>query len=150
MYNDFGERIFSVPKAEGYWIHRQGMVITLCGYLKHVDIVIGFPSLFGYSMDEIIKAYRETGEPIGHEGRARERIIKDCIMRGWIRVRRYPKAGSWTVNLPEVSKPYSSIVSLWARAMVFYDFRYDSVQIDLPNGRITYEMSELVRSDILM
>lgn len=148
--NAFSDMEIRIPRAEGYWIHRQGMVITLCGNIKHIDIVIGFPSLFGYTMDEIIKAHREAREPIGHEGRAREKIIKDCIKRGWIRVRRYPKAGSWTVNVPEISKPYSSIVSLWARAMVFYGFRYDSVQIDLPEGRITYGMSELARSDILM
>ena len=150
MGPDFRERDISIPKAEGYWINNQGMVITLSGNIKHIDIVIGFPSLFGYTMDLIMSAYSKAGEPLGHEGRAREKIIKDCIKRGWIRVRRYPKACSWTVNLPELSAPNSSIVSLWARAMVFYGFRYDSVQIDLPVGRILHEMGELVKSNLLM
>ncbi len=57
--DDFREKKICIPRAEGYWIHRQGMVITLCDNLKHIDMVIGFPSLFGLSR------FFENGVKIG-------------------------------------------------------------------------------------
>ncbi len=66
----------------------------------HIETVISQPERFGLSLEQILKEYKETGEPLGLEGKARENILLRLIEQGWIRIRHYPKAPSrtWKIN----------------------------------------------------
>ena len=56
---------------------------------SHIAAVIADPALFGVTREYIEGVYRDNGERLGWEGRAREKIIKGLLERGWIRIRDY-------------------------------------------------------------
>jgi hypothetical protein len=65
----------------------------------HIRFVIENPDLFDIPTEEIHRIYREQGEPIGFEGRARKEIIAMLIENGWIRIRHYVRPQDyWTVQ----------------------------------------------------
>lgn len=132
-----------VPFAEGYWFSNRGSFIPLPGDRKHIDEVISDPPLFGLTMESLSGLYEEEDEPMGIEGRARKRIILDCVKRGWIRIRRYPREGRWTVNVYELTDRNRHHLTRWAAAMSGYGFALDEVTIDLPDGFLKYTMGEL-------
>lgn len=56
---------------------------------SHIASVIADPELFGVTREYIERVYKAYGEPLGWEGVARERVIKELIARGFIRIRDY-------------------------------------------------------------
>jgi hypothetical protein len=51
-------------------------------------MVLEKPEKFGLTKEELRKFYESYGEPLGHEGRAREEIIKRLMRKKWIRIRK--------------------------------------------------------------
>lgn len=134
---------YPIPMAGGYWLNNDGVCIPLHGNRKHIDEIISNPPLFGLTIESVSRIYAEENEPLGIEGRARKRIILDCVKRGWIRVRRYPREGSWTVNVYELNDRNRHCLTRWAAAMSGYGFAYDDVSIDLPDSVLKFTMREL-------
>jgi len=82
-----------------FFISPEGEIITV--QTSHIAEIIKDPAPFGLSKDEIYAEYRQCGEPVGIEGKAREKIIKVLIKGGWIRIRHYPRDASktWRINI---------------------------------------------------
>lgn len=133
-----------IPKAEGYWLSSSGLLIPLYENRKHIDEVISNPSLFDLTIESITQIYNEENEVLGIEGRARERIILACIKNGWIRIRRYPRKASWTINLNKITFTNVYYLQRWSAAMIEYGFFNDDVNIDLPEGLVKYSMKNLL------
>ena len=72
------------------WISSDGSYLDVRD--KHITAMIANPEAFGTTKDEIVRVYRRFQEPVGCEGAARHQLILDAVMRGWIRVRLYPKS----------------------------------------------------------
>ena len=135
---------YHIPMAGGYWLGSSGQCIPLHGDRKHIDEIISNPPLFGLTMESLSGIYEEEDEPLGIEGRARKRIILDCVKRGWIRIRRYPREGRWTVNVYELTDRNRYYLTRWAAVMSGYGFVHDDVAIDLPDKLLKYTIQELV------
>jgi hypothetical protein len=86
-------------RKEAYWITPDGRVITV--KTTHIDEVIRTPELFGLNIEEIKALYEKYAEPLGLEGKAREEIMRDLILVGWIRIRWKPKEYSYTVQMKQ-------------------------------------------------
>ena len=80
----------------GLWISPAGLVILLAG--SHVDEVIAWPGRFGLTSERIASVYRQFGERLPVEGRARHHIIRAVVFTGWIRLRQQRNYWSATVD----------------------------------------------------
>ena len=96
----------------GYWIDPDGEVKRLPGG-RHIDQMIANPERFGLTREEIIERYREEGEPVGLEGRARERLIVEAVERGFIHIRLDLRRG-WTVTVSDEGPNVSAALCDWA------------------------------------
>ncbi len=88
-------------RRTGLWVTPQGGVRALAQNV-HILEVIRAPEEFGTTSDHIHACYRDTGEPVGFEGVARERIILECLQRGWVRGRNYDNY--WEITLDGTQK----------------------------------------------
>lgn len=70
-----------------FWIDPNGVIMPVMR--SHIAAVIADPVLFGVTREYIESVYREYGEALGWEGKAREEIIKRLIIEGWTRIRDY-------------------------------------------------------------
>ena len=83
-------------RRTGLWVTPQGGIRALAQNV-HILEVIRAPEEFGTTSEHIVACYRDTGEPVGFEGVARERIILECLQRGWVRGRNYDNY--WEITL---------------------------------------------------
>ncbi len=79
----------------------------------HIKAVIDSPEEFGTTSQEIAQTYQQFEEPMGLEGRARERILNEVIRRGWIRLRRY-KNKCWSVTMGRWTEVEMAHLAHWA------------------------------------
>lgn len=86
-------------RKEAYWITPDGEVIKV--KTTHIDEVIRNPELFGLNIEDIKALYKKYDEPLGLEGKAREEIMLNLILVGWIRIRWKPKEYSYTVQMKQ-------------------------------------------------
>jgi len=84
-------------RKEAYWITPDGKLIAV--KTTHIDEVIITPEIFGLKIEDIKALYEKYAEPLGLEGKAREEIMKNLILQGWIRIRWKPKEWSYTVQM---------------------------------------------------
>ncbi len=80
-------------------------------------MVIKNPKRFALTREDIIAAYERYQEKLGIEGQARREILSGLIVRGWIRIRRYPDIG-WSVNISHLNTGTASLLVDWARTML--------------------------------
>ena len=73
-------------RNDGGWLSPDGRL--LWSTQSHVVDMIGYPQAFGLTRADIDAVYREYGEPVGQEGKAREKLIRDAVAAHWIRFRR--------------------------------------------------------------
>jgi len=106
--------------APGGEIHR----VPSC----HIEYVIDHPNLFGMSEDRLRTIYEEHNEPWRCEGLAREKIIRQLISQGWIRVRRY--SGEYAVNVRAYDTTCKNILSSFVQQLTSegFDGRYEEDQ----------------------
>lgn len=71
-----------------FWISPKGQVYG-GSTEKHINMIMQSPKKFGYSEEEIDRIYQKYDEPKGVEGKAREEIVRNVILKGFIRIRRY-------------------------------------------------------------
>ncbi len=94
-----------------FWISPEGKILEVG--TSHIAKIIQEPGIFGLKVKHIRQIYREYGEPMGHEGKAREKILLNLISQGWIRLRRYPNT-CWKINIDELSDYTQKILIKWA------------------------------------
>jgi hypothetical protein len=84
---------------------------------NHISTVIADPQRFGLTREEIEALYKEYGERVGVEGKARREILLRIISDGWIRIRRYPNK-YWSVTAQGLTVSTHEILRGWARKML--------------------------------
>ncbi len=72
-----------IPDA--FFISPKGLIVEVSR--KHIDAVIANPKRFGLSRKVILDAYEKSGEELGFEGIARDKLLSGLLRKGWIRVR---------------------------------------------------------------
>lgn len=83
---------------------------------NHIGVVIRDPEKFGLTTTEIETVYKEYGERVGVEGKARKELLLKVISRGWIRIRRYRQ--HWSVTVEKVTPAVQDILRRWAEKML--------------------------------
>ncbi|MBI5251792.1 MAG: hypothetical protein HY912_20050 [Desulfomonile tiedjei] len=84
---------------------------------NHISTVIAEPENFGLTREEIEALYREYGERVGVEGKARREILLKIIADGWIRIRRYPNK-YWSVTAASLIPLVQDRLREWAGKML--------------------------------
>lgn len=102
-------------KYAAYWIRPSGEIIPV--EAKHIDVIIKSPEKYGLTKNKITVLYKEKGESIGHEGKARDRIMRDLLARGWIRLRWREKEYAWTCQLIGLTPDKKLSIHNWAKAV---------------------------------
>ena len=96
------------------WISPQGEVTA--SQTSHIDAIIKYPEKFGFTFERIKDVYSRFGEPMGHEGKAREEIIKLVVRKKFVRIRKYPNK-FWSVNVFHLSLLNKNHLVDWAKKM---------------------------------
>jgi hypothetical protein len=143
----------TIPLADAYWINPIGKILPITdkfGQGKHIDTIVQNPKAFGLTMDQVQAMYDLEGEKLGIEGKAREKIIKDLISKGWIRIRWYKKQDIWTINVNKLTNKVKQILYTFAKTMVDkYRLKFSGVKIDIPNKVIHTSFSDIVNEALL-
>ncbi len=92
----------------GYWI--KGNNIIDISDTRHIIFVINNAKMFGLTKKEIEEIYEKHNEKLYSEGDAREEVIKEISLRGWVRVRHYDKPNYWSIQFHKYSKGVQSTV----------------------------------------
>lgn len=132
-----------IPRAQAYWISPIGRILPLENDSKHIEKIMENPSAYGLNREEIVKMYQDENEELGSEGKAREKIIVSLVREGWIRIRHYERADTWTVNINRLTNRTKDYLQHWASQMVKNGFPYSEVVIDMPGRQIRYSMTNL-------
>ena len=114
------------PRGTGYWISPSGEVIRVLDI--HISTITRHPDKFGFTSDELSKFYEDAGEPVGSEGKAREKIMLSAMQSGWIRVREWPGRGEKVVF--EASRMTKRTVGLIEK------FAEEYIKGEIPGGTL--------------
>ena len=77
---------------------------------SHVRYVIDHSYVFEIPHKWVLDQYTVTGEKIGHEGRARQTVLKEVLSKGWVRIREtIGKDAKWTFQFSEFIKSKETI-----------------------------------------
>lgn len=106
--------IKTTPTA-AFWISPGGEILGVG--TSHISKIIDTPERFGLTMDYLKAVYKDYGEPLGFEGKARNIIVREIISRGWIRLRRYPNK-YWEINLADFSEQVQVTLACWSKKML--------------------------------
>jgi formate dehydrogenase maturation protein FdhE len=101
--------------TSAYWISSEGEVITV--QLSHILEVKKNPLKFGYTDHRLEMIHKKCKEKVGSEGNAREKIIREVVNKGWIRLRRYTNK-YWSITINELSQKNQKILTKWASKML--------------------------------
>ena len=103
-----------------YWISPNGQLVSV--QQTHILSVISYPSKFGYTKEKITRIYKKYDEKLGLEGLAREKIIRDLVSKGWIRIRRYTNK-YWSITVSRLDNRTKAILYRWASRILRYGIR---------------------------
>ena len=99
---------------EGFFISPEGEFLLVS--TSHIALVIAEPCTFGLTQSRVLQEFAKCREPVGLEGRARERILGRLLGVGWIRARRHPNRG-WAIELSEWSVDAQRRIVYWAETL---------------------------------
>ncbi len=146
QYQEYME-MASVIEAPAYWINPSGKVLAVD--TNHIDKVIKHPEKYNISKEEIEAIYKSENENVGVEGKAREKIIVDLIRQGWIRLRFYPRQAMWTANISRLNNRAKDCLHSWASNLIQNskrkDVKYDMINIDTPNERLSASLGDIAQ-----
>jgi hypothetical protein len=115
---------------------------------NHISTVIAEPENFGLTREEIEASYKEYGERVGVEGKARREILLRIIGEGWIRIRRYPNK-YWSVTAASLTPVVQDRLREWAEKMLsgingfMESDRYMPVRVSTPVGECRCSIGDL-------
>ncbi len=138
----------SIPKAPAYWISPMGKILPIYNDDRHIDQMIKNPKAFGLTLDKIQAMYNDEGEQLGSEGKARERLIKTLILKGWIRIRRYMRQDMFSINISRLTKRNKNYLYQWAKGMKDLGLKFSQVKLDLPKKVVNYSIDDISK-DVL-
>ena len=115
--SDLQERNLStIDDTPAYWISPEGEILSKVS--THIRAVCDKPSAFGLTKEYVLQVFADYSEPIGSEGNARAKIIKDLILKGWIRIRYTPRNDIYTIELNSLSNSNKGFLRDWASGLV--------------------------------
>lgn len=132
-----------------FWISPSGRLIS--SYNTHIGVVIKEPKTFGLTIDKIKDVYDKYNERMGIEGNARLDIIKNLVLKGWMRIRYYERQGRWTINVARLTKHAKDYIQNFAKNVIdAHVDKYSIVYIDTitSSPKRQYTMADLAK-DIL-
>lgn len=101
--------------AEAWWFHGEELLES---EQTHIRTVLNTPEKFGYTKQDLIAKYKEHGEKIGQEAKAREQIIKELNTKDWVRVRHYRRPQDyWSLTVGDMDRQWSVIEDFLIYAM---------------------------------
>jgi hypothetical protein len=68
-----------------FWISPEGSVYPVA--VSHVESVIADPAAFGITKEYVEAVYHAYTDPLGREGMAWRRIVKELVVKKWIKIR---------------------------------------------------------------
>jgi hypothetical protein len=95
-------KIINPSKNHVFWYKSDREVYAVEGI--HIQFVIEHPDIFNISRDRIEKIYKAFDEPLGTEGKARMKILKQLFKVGWVRVRFNGSLKKWFIEVDDKSK----------------------------------------------
>lgn len=128
----------------GLWISPAGQIVEVAN--THIDDVINHPDKFGLTLDHIKRIYQKYGEQLHQEGEAREEIIRDVLVRGWIRVRKY--RNYWSMTLDSLKDSTKRIVKNFVNTLIKNNIMSENDDIKILEIR-SDNLKTLEASDIL-
>lgn len=109
--------IQALKGSVGLFISPVGEIVQV--HQSHINTVILDPPMFGITTQRIESIYAKYNESLGIEGSAREEILCELIMRGWIRLRRYIKPREqWSVTVNDLDNRTRLRLHHWAGKML--------------------------------
>jgi len=141
----------SINSSVAFFISPTGE--TLFVPTSHIASVIKNPEAFGTSTASINKIYRHYNEPLGLEGNARYDLLIEIVLRGWIRLRRYPNQ-QWSITVDELVPSRKEYLRNWCIAILTGANGLKESDIHLPivitqlrnSNKTTHSLSELITS----
>jgi len=97
--------------SPAFWIHPEGYIVSVIE--THIKTIIWYPKKFGYPTDKINSQYKKYKEKVGIEGKAREQIIIELAMNGWIRLRRQNQY--WSISLGKLNDRNKTYLRQWCK-----------------------------------
>lgn len=104
-----------IKRSVAFFLSQTGDLIHVP--LNHISTVIADPQRFGLTREEIENVYKDYGERVGVEGKARREILLRIIADGWIRIRRYPNR-RWSVTANNLTPAVQKLLQGWAGKML--------------------------------
>ncbi len=149
--NKLNERSVSTV---AFWISPQGEITS--SQQSHISIIIKYPEKFGFTIDKIKEIYDRFNEPMGHEGKAREEIVKLALRRKFVRIRKYPNK-FWSINIFHLSLLDRNYLVDWAKKMTTTgidgykenDLHFPVIITDLGRGHEETTMGKLAKGGLL-
>lgn len=99
-----------------FWISPKGQFFEVEAG-NHISTVLKYPEKFGYTKEGIFNLFKSYNEPLGQEGKARDQILKDCVERGWVRLRSYPNR-FWSITVFDLNKKTKDWLWDWANKLI--------------------------------
>ncbi|HEY9162853.1 MAG TPA: hypothetical protein VIS94_17385 [Desulfomonilia bacterium] len=102
-------------KNEAYWIDPEGAILPVGR--THIQEIIDMPERFELTTDEVKLEFLKESEPVGHEGKARNRIMLALIKKGWIRIRHGKKPDGWKIQCWQLDENTRARIEAWISGM---------------------------------
>ena len=112
----------------GFFISPEGKVIPV---EKHIKTVTQDPESFGLSTDYVDSVYERHRETRGLEGDAREKILREVMKRGWIRIRRYTNE-YWSIQTGTMTDGKKGAIRQWAQQILDGQGEYEEEDPYMP------------------
>ena len=97
------------PDFEAYWLLPNGKIHSVKA--THIQEVTKCPEEFGETLANIKNLYDADKEKMPFEGKARVKIMKRILQRGYIRIRE--KRNHWMIELYKLSQTENKLISQW-------------------------------------
>jgi hypothetical protein len=134
-----------------YWISPVGEVVS--NFTSHMDFIFKNPQKFDTTQQEIIDTHEMYGEKVGAEGQAREEILREAMMNGWIRIRKYNRPDFWSVQTYQMSPSFFKRMSSWIhwitsqdRNAIYGDIKVSTMMKESLNCSVTDFLSKASRA----
>jgi hypothetical protein len=135
-------------KWDAYWISPEGFILGVGK--KHINEIISEPSAFGFDRDYVEAVYKGHGEKLGMEGRARQELMRELLLKGWIRIRYSQRNDSFVVQCFQLRKRQKDYLLQWAYDEIHYRRReYSDVRLITEKGVIQTSLQSIVSESLL-
>lgn len=108
-----------------FWISPSGHVADVGA--THIEGVVSHPEKFGLTREFLLQTLQQTNaeraekglkpETLSTEGDTREKIIRELLSRGFIRVRKYANRG-YSISVWSITGRVHSVLKRWAQGML--------------------------------